>query len=541
MNPLNRPMFVAKFNRGGSVYLSPALRYMAQNPDVFNASIANAEARGLQGLARQAQIERDAELHYAFHGQPEGRAYGGRTFLGGLLEPRLGDTFGLSPERRAELEAPPPAETEPIFRGPPGDIPGGFVPLVPTGDLIMQEGGEGFSEGGEVMSEEAQRQAAADALNQYQSSAVVQGYLASNPDVLASATRIARSRGIPPGSEFQRVVENAAREHYRDFGVREGRKIAGFPETGSILLLDEVRRLPAPVATTTESEGIASVPINPRMLAFANILANTRDMRDPGTEGELRAEFRNRGGGRGASTVTDIYDLTGIISPSLRDRLIDRNYGDTNEDKLPGRVDDIIRYMFRRNDDGDNAFEVTGGTEGLLRAYDQLGITGAGDTYADRQVTDFLDVIRQNPVSSINFDGTGGADQISLGGPTGTGYDSVQQMIADLPNMAQQFAAVPTINPVGILNTLYNMYTGDINRNPYDTSDATGTRPDRSVPSPMEFGGGMIGNAPLTEQQMQIMDALQFNSPGYPGLVGSGKDSGPYVGFQGIRDTPTFT
>ena len=540
MNPLKRPMFVSKFNTGGSVYIPPALRYMAQNPDVFNASIANAEARGLQGLARQAQIERDAELHYAFHGQPEGRAYGGRTFLGGLLTPRLGDTFGLSPERRAELEAPPPAETEPIFRGPPGDIPGGFVPLVPTGDLIMQEGGEGFSEGGEVMSEEAQRQAAADALNQYQSSAVVQGYLASNPDVLASATRIARSRGIPPGSEFQRVVENAAREHYRDFGVREGRKIAGFPETGSILLLDEVRRLPAPVATTTESEGIASVPINPRMLAFANILANTRDMRDPGTEGELRAEFRNRGGGRGASTVTDIYDLTGIISPSLRDRLIDRNYGDTNEDKLPGRVDDIIRYMFRRNDDGDNAFEVTGGTEGLLRAYDQLGITGAGDTYADRQVTDFLDVIRQNPVSSINFDGTGGADQISLGGPTGTGYDSVQQMIADLPNMAQQFAAVPTINPVGILNTLYNMYTGDINRNPYDTSDATGTRPDRSVPSPMEFGGGMIGNAPLTEQQMQIMDALQFNSPGYPGLVGSGRDSG-FAGIQGIRDTPTFT
>ena len=112
MNPLNRPMFVSKFNTGGSVYIPPALRYMAQNPDVFNASIANADARGLQGLARQAQIERDAALHYAFHGQPEGRAYGGRTFLGGLLEPRLGDTFGLSPERRAELEAPPPAEPD---------------------------------------------------------------------------------------------------------------------------------------------------------------------------------------------------------------------------------------------------------------------------------------------------------------------------------------------------------------------------------------------------------------------------------------------
>ena len=215
-------MFVAKFNRGGSVYLSPALRYMAQNPDVFNASIANAEARGLQGLARQAQIERDAELHYAFHGQPEGRAYGGRTFLGGLLTPRLGDTFGLSPERREELiqERDAPTGSTGMVTPPPTNNE--LVPLVPIGDI---EQGENFAEGGEV-----------NADNGYQSSAVVQGYLASNPDVLASATRIARSRGVPPGTEFQRIVENAAREHYRDFGVREGRKIAGFPETGSILL-----------------------------------------------------------------------------------------------------------------------------------------------------------------------------------------------------------------------------------------------------------------------------------------------------------------
>jgi hypothetical protein len=490
----------------------------------------------LQGLARQAQIERDAELHYAFHGQPEGRAYGGRTFLGGLLTPRLGDTFGLSPERREELiqERDAPTGSTGMVTPPPTNNE--LVPLVPIGDI---EQGENFAEGGEVMSEEAQRQAAADALNEYQSSPVVQGYLAANPDVLASATRIARSRGVPPGTEFQRIVENAAREHYRDFGVREGREIAGFPETGSILLLDEVRKLPAPVATTTEPEGIASVPIpsvDPRMRAFASILANTRDMDDPGTQGGLRPEFFS-----GANTVSDIYDLVGDINVNLRDRLIDRfEGGSTNEDKLPGRVDEIISYAFRPNTQGDTMFGVAGGNEGLLRAYDQLGITGAGDTYADRQVTDFLDVIRQNPVSSINMDGTGGAGEISLGGPTGTGYDSVQQLIADLPNMAQQISAVPTVNPLGILNTLYNMYTGDISRNPYDTSDATGTRPDRSVPSPMDFGGGMIGNAPLTEQQMQIMDALQFNSPGYPGLVGSGRDSG-FAGIQGIRDTPTFT
>ena len=50
-NPLNRPMFA----NGGSVYIPPALRYMAQNPDVFNASVANATARGLSGKNMQGQ------------------------------------------------------------------------------------------------------------------------------------------------------------------------------------------------------------------------------------------------------------------------------------------------------------------------------------------------------------------------------------------------------------------------------------------------------------------------------------------------------
>ena len=247
-------------------------------------------------------------------------------------------------------------------------------------------------------------------------------------------------------------------------------------------MLDEVKRLPAPVATTTEPEGIASVQIDPRMLAFANILAKTYDRDDPGTDGGIRPEY--------VGSVSDIYDLVGDINVNLRDRLIDRNYGDTNEDKLPGRVDEIISYAYRPNTQGDTMFGVAGGTEGLLGAYDQIGVTGAGDTYADRQVTDFLDLVRQAPTSSINTDGTGGAGEISLGGPTGTGYDSVQQLIADLPNLAQQISAVPTVNPLGILNTLYNIYTGNIMKNPYDTSDATGTPLDKSVPSPMELGGG---------------------------------------------------
>ena len=446
MNPLNRPMFVAKFNTGGSVYLSPALRYMAQNPDVFNASIANAEARGLQGLARQAQIERDAELHYAFHGQPEGRAYGGRTFLGGLLTPRLGDTFGLSPERREELiqERDAPTGSTGMVTPPPTNNE--LVPLVP----IVDHSGENFAEGGEV-----------NADNGYQSSAVVQGYLRANPDVLDSATRIARSRNIAPGSEFQRVVENAAREHFRDFGMNEGRQIAGYDDNGRSLMQEEVNRLP--------SSGVTSVQIDPRMRAFATILANTYDMDDPGTQGELRPEFYT-----GASTLGDIYDLVGDINVNLRDRLIDRGYGDTNEDKLPGRVDDIIRYAYNPNTSGETMFGVSGGTEGLLRAYDQLGIRGAGDTYADKQLRGIADLYSRIDRSSINADGTGGADDISMGGPTGQGYVgpmAFENFFGDIPAMFEQTAVVPTVNPLALANTAKKIYDGTLMDNPFDMGE----------------------------------------------------------------------
>ena len=324
-------------------------------------------------------------------------------------------------------------------------------------------------------------------------------YLAANPDVMQNAKEqlaIAsrdneRLRTNPIGATS--FIENVARQHYLNFGKQEGRE--GF--------------------------GI----IDPRMKSFATIMANTYDLPDPGTDGELRPEFRSSG--RGANTVTDIYNLTGTISPSLRDRLIDRSYGDTNEDKLPGRVDDIIGYMFKRNNDGDNAFEVAGGQEALFEAYDQMGVTGQGESYADKHARDLLELAKKYNIetSSIRFDGTGGADSITLGGPTGTGYDSVAQLMADIPNWSNQLAVVPTINPVGLLNTFRAMDTGDINKNPYDTSDQTGTRIDRSVPSPMEF------NAPTEEQLFQQMDKLQFNSPGYPGLTSGNDDDGPFGGF----------
>ena len=273
-------------------------------------------------------------------------------------------------------------------------------------------------------------------------------YLAANPDVMQNAKEqlaIAsrdneRLRTNPIGATS--FIENIAREHYLNFGKQEGRE--GF--------------------------GI----INPRMKSFATIMANTYDLPDPGTQGELRPEFKSRG--RGADTVTDIYNLTGIISPSLRDRLIDRGYGDTNEDKLPGRVDDIIGYMFRRNNDGDNAFEVTGGQEALFEAYDQMGITGQGESYADKQIKTLLDLANKYNIdtSSIEFDGTGGADSIGMGGPTGQGYTgplALQNFIGDIPAMFDQAAVVPTVNPIALANTFKKIYDRTLTNNPFDMGE----------------------------------------------------------------------
>tara|TARA_B100000029_G_scaffold499130_1_gene569073 strand:+ start:383 stop:1546 length:1164 start_codon:yes stop_codon:yes gene_type:complete len=301
-------------------------------------------------------------------------------------------------------------------------------------------------------------------------------YLAANSDVMRNAkARLAAAAQENPDvlinpAGATAFIENVAREHYLNFGKQEGRE--GF--------------------------GI----LDPRMESFAAIMANTYDMDDPGTEGGMRPEFYT-----GASTVEDMGKFTSGINPRLYDRLIDRGYGDWNENKAPGRVDEVMRYMFAPTDEGNTGFNMYGGEDDLFEAYSRLGVTGEGRSYADKHTRDLLDLVKKYQIAtaspSINPDNTGGAGEISLGGPTGTGYDSVQQMIADMPNWSQQLAVVPSPNPLSILNALYNMYTGDINRNPWDTSDATGTRPDRSVPSPMEFG------TPPESQMLPSNEALR--------------------------------
>jgi hypothetical protein len=456
-NPLNRPMFA----NGGSVYIPPALRYMAQNPDVFNASTANARARGLSGKNMQGQIERDAALHYAFHGQGEGREYGGRTFLGGLLEPRLGDTFGLSPERKQELE-----NERDNIANPPVDVPDapaeGLVSLVPLDPAFQPSG---MAEGGEV----------------YESSPVVQGYLQANSDVLDHAVRVAQSQGLPPGAGFQRAVENAARGHWFKYGKKEGRSIAGYADDGASLMTEDSEKVV--LRPFSENEGIFANPVNPQMLAIAELLKGTRRVYNEPEDLYSTAFFgTNPQGGyyepEYLQTTRQIDDILGRINPVYRRGIIGATSGDSNEDMVAREMDNALKGLFvRRGHLGEipSIYDRAGGTPELTRALGELGgydidPTGrmSSGTYGQNmqyktiggRPISLADVSEANILRDINSRFNSGSsrepyeeDDIGPGGATFVRYDDTAQINPEagsiLPDGSMAPALIPgTGNPV---------------------------------------------------------------------------------------------
>ena len=182
---------------------------------------------------------------------------------------------------------------------------------------------------------------------------------------------------------------------------------------------EEEASMPTEGATSPSAEGVASTPtdgssgeqpkagsaftnlamtwqgnqpasqqkLDPRMLNFAKIMQNTYDRDDPGTQGETRPEFYT-----GESSVDNMLKYTMGIHHGLHDRLIDRNKGGSwNENKAPGRVDEVISWMFSPNSQGNTGFEMFGGQDALLEAYQLIGVTGEGKSYADKHVKKFLD------------------------------------------------------------------------------------------------------------------------------------------------------
>ena len=126
-----------------------------------------------------------------------------------------------------------------------------------------------------------------------------------------------------------------------------------------------------------------------------------------------------------------------------------------------------------------------GGYSELLRAYDQLGVTGDGDTYADRQVRGVLDQFRANS-SSINSDGTGGSID--------AGTADVKNF--SLENAYNAFAPMPPSGPIGLAFSAYKVINDMYNNNtpfPQAVSNSLGYGPEGNTTTP-GFGFGSESN-----------------------------------------------
>ena len=106
------------------------------------------------------------------------------------------------------------------------------------------------------------------AQGRYQANPVLQQYLNSNPDVFRAATNAAIQSGVPKqgsrftggiSNEYQNVLDDFARQHYRDFGQKENRGIEGLPTVGRIEMENAIREF-TPREFTEQNYGYNPLP-----------------------------------------------------------------------------------------------------------------------------------------------------------------------------------------------------------------------------------------------------------------------------------------
>ena len=212
-------------------------------------------------------------------------------------------------------------------------------------------------------------------------------YLIANPDVLAQATTDYQSRfgNNLPTSEFE---ENFARQHYYgtpftpDFGIQDNRY--GFN-----------MELPN---------------VNPDLMNIAKILTNVEDRNYVGDDQDMsRPTYIFNDEINNPIALSEVY---GDIGNDFKINLLGSGAGGgMNEDKAGNDMSRFLRNVFApsNNMGGPSMLEDLGGYSELLRAYDLLGVTGEGNSYADKQVNSVLNLLN-NSDSSLGVDGTGGAD-----------------------------------------------------------------------------------------------------------------------------------
>ena len=295
--------------------------------------------------------------------------------------------------------------------------------------------------------------------------------LQANPELLDQAVSTFASQGVAPGLDFQSKVEDfavqsperryliahpdvasAAEKEFRDMGASSYENIPAYQDTYARRHYYGTPGLYGKpsfgIDEGYDSFGMALPDVNPSLLNIARITSGITDRIADGDNDDINVPaYRfNEAIPDAQSLANTYYD----IGQGFKTKVLGEG-SNANSDMAGLDMTSFLQTAYApRGNYNRSMVDNLGGYSELLRAYDQLGVTGDGDTYADRQVRGVLDQFRANS-SSINSDGTGGSIDA---GTADVGNFSVA-------NAYNAFASLPPSSPLSLAlkggNVLYNM------------------------------------------------------------------------------------
>ncbi|MEC8235447.1 MAG: hypothetical protein VX049_10330, partial [Pseudomonadota bacterium] len=105
-------------------------------------------------------------------------------------------------------------------------------------------------------------------------------YLVNNPDVMIHAKQLVDTRGIAPGRDYQRAMEEVALEHFNTFGHEEGRHMDGIEQSQQLSLQSATAQ---PLIKISESPSLQYLINNPDVMLHAQQAVRARGIR-PGRD-----------------------------------------------------------------------------------------------------------------------------------------------------------------------------------------------------------------------------------------------------------------
>jgi hypothetical protein len=280
--------------------------------------------------------------------------------------------------------------------------------------------------------------------------------LQANPELLNQATAYVASQGVAPGADFQAQVE--------DFAVQspERQYLTVYPDVLAQATTDYQNRFGNSYTPTSEFEdnfarqhyygtpftpdfgiednrygfGMELPNVDSGLMNIAKILMNVEDRNYEGQNADMSRPtyiFNDE-----VSDPIALSNVYGDIGQNFKTNLLGSGAGGgMNEDMAGQDMSRFLRNVFApsTNLGGPSMLEDLGGISELARAYDILGVTGEGDSYADKQVRDIMELLSEYG-SSLNMDGTGGADAMRADvGTADIGNFSISNAIDAFSNM----------------------------------------------------------------------------------------------------------